>query len=396
MRGYFFTLAILLPAITIGQCIQGDCKSGLGAYKFENGSIYQGYFFKEKPHGKGKYVYSNGNVYKGEWKHGKKSGEGEIKYDNGARYNGEFLNNYMHGSGIYYFSNGDKFQGIFKNDRPNGYGVLTKSDGKIVSGNWIEGKLTPTQEEQIPSQPPSSGNVEIYAVIVGVSRYEKFKTLKYSDDDAYRIYAFFKSPEGGAIPDKNIRILIDESANKENIQNALDEITEKADENDVIICYFAGHGLDGYYLPVDSDGYRHKISYYSIKQQLETSKAKQKLFMADACYSGSLLASRTLDISALDHFYNKLGQGEGSTAFLLSSKKEEFSKESSGLRQGIFSHYLIKGLQGEADFDRDQIVSIQELYDYIKVEVSNYTGKEQNPVLAGSYQPDLPVSWVRE
>lgn len=118
--------------------------------------------------------------------------------------------------------------------------------------------------------------------------------------------------------------------------------------------------------------------------------------MADACYSGSLLTSRTLDISALDQFYHRLGQGEGSTAFLLSSKKEEFSKESSGLRQGIFSHYLIKGLQGGADFNEDQIVSIQELYDYIQVEVSNYTGREQNPVLAGNYQPDLPVSWIRE
>lgn len=396
MKNYLLMVAFTLPVMIHGQCLQGDCTSGLGIYKFVNGSVYEGYFADGNPHGKGKYVYSNGNVYKGDWENGKKSGYGEIKYDNGASYQGEFLNNYMHGNGTYFFSNGDTFKGIFKNDRPNGYGILAKSNGDLVSGNWLDGKLTSRKKPLQASQSVSSGNIEIYAVIVGVSRYEKFKTLKYSDDDAYRIYAFLKSPEGGALPDRNIRILIDESANKENIQNALDEITQKADENDVILCYFAGHGLDGYFLPVDSDGYRHKISYYSIKQQLETSKAKQKLFMADACYSGSLLTSRTLDISALDQFYHRLGQGEGSTAFLLSSKKEEFSKESSGLRQGIFSHYLIKGLQGGADFNEDQIVSIQELYDYIQVEVSNYTGREQNPVLAGNYQPDLPVSWIRE
>ena len=41
------------------------------------------------------------------------------------------------------------------------------------------------------------GKNKIYALLVGVSRYDKFEALKYTDDDAYRMYAFLKSPEGG-------------------------------------------------------------------------------------------------------------------------------------------------------------------------------------------------------
>ena len=36
--------------------------------------------------------------------------------------------------------------------------------------------------------------------------------LRYTDDDAYQMYAFFKSPEGGALDDEHIRILINEAS----------------------------------------------------------------------------------------------------------------------------------------------------------------------------------------
>ena len=117
--------------------------------------------------------------------------------------------------------------------------------------------------------------------------------------------------------------------------------------------------------------------------------------MVDACYSGSLLTSRRPDLSQMQNFYQQISESAGGTAFLLSSKDTEYSKESSGLRQGVFSYFLIEGMKGKADFNRDQIVTIAELYEYIQKGVRDYTKNEQNPQLAGRYQPDLPVSWVR-
>lgn len=412
MRNWLFSLAILLPFYGLGQCLSGNCYNGSGKFKYTNQAVYEGAFQKGKPNGKGTLLYSNGNLYKGDWENGKKAGEGVLLFSNGAKYSGQFKNNFMEGMGTYTFKDGSAYTGFFETDRPNGQGTLVRQDGSKISGLWKDGKLQSNQtasHAQNHSQPqpqpqsrprprpqPQKGDVNIYAVIVGVSRYENFKTLKYSDDDAYRIYAFLKSPEGGAIPDENIHILIDESAVKENIVHAMKTVSAKADENDVIICYFAGHGLDGYFLPADSDGYRHRIPYLSLRKYLASSQAKQKLFMADACFSGSLLASRTPNLSQLQDFYQQISQSAGGTAFLLSSKETEYSKEASGLRQGVFSYFLIEGMKGEADINRDQIVTIQELYHYIRTGVRKYTKNEQNPLLAGQYQTDLPISWVRK
>lgn len=74
--------------------------------------------------------------------------------------------------------------------------------------------------------------------------------LKYTDDDAYLLYSFLKSPEGGAVPDDQVKILIDEAANRENIIKTLKTTFAEADANDVILLYFAGHGINGYYLPL--------------------------------------------------------------------------------------------------------------------------------------------------
>ncbi|HUQ67345.1 MAG TPA: caspase family protein, partial [Flavitalea sp.] len=235
----------------------------------------------------------------------------------------------------------------------------------------------------------------IYALIVGASRYEHFESLKYTDDDAYRIYAFLRSPEGGAVPDDHIRILIDESAIAGNIYKSLDEITAMAGPEDMVLVYLAGHGLQGFYVPTDSDGYQNRVEYEEIKSRLSLCEARQKLVIADACYSGSLLAAKTPLFESVDNFYKKLSESGGGTAFLLSSKSEEYSLESQGLRQGIFSHYLVLGLTGKADTNGDKLVNLEELYNYVYTNVRTYSGNLQSPILAGDIDRTMPLASVR-
>ncbi|NNE28474.1 MAG: peptidase C14 caspase catalytic subunit p20, partial [Saprospiraceae bacterium] len=77
------------------------------------------------------------------------------------------------------------------------------------------------------------------------------------------------------------------------------------------------------------------------------------------------------------------------------SKGDEFSLEDLGLRQGIFSHFLMKGLKGEADSDKNKIVTITELYDFVADKVSAYTNYSQNPTISGNFDPRMPVSTIR-
>ena len=45
------------------------------------------------------------------------------------------------GYGIWYFSNNDKFSGKFENDQADGKGTYYKSDGQVISGNWLLNKF---------------------------------------------------------------------------------------------------------------------------------------------------------------------------------------------------------------------------------------------------------------
>jgi uncharacterized caspase-like protein len=221
--------------------------------------------------------------------------------------------------------------------------------------------------------------------------------LRYTDDDAYRFYAFLKSVEGGALPDEQISILVDDDATHENIINALKAATEKAGENDLVIFYFSGHGLNGSFLPFDFDGYNNKLLHVDIASVFDKCKAKYKLCLADACHSGSILAMRSGEVeSTLETYYKTLSKSVSGTALLMSSKSDETSLESAGLRQGVFSHFLIRGLKGESDKDNNGIISIEELYDFIYENVRAYTGNRQSPLIKGTYDPRMPVAIIRK
>jgi uncharacterized caspase-like protein len=197
------------------------------------------------------------------------------------------------------------------------------------------------------------------------------------------------------VPEDHIRLLIDESAIADNIYKGLDEIISMAGPDDVMMVYLAGHGLQGVFLPTDSDGYHGRVEYEEIKSRLADCEAHQKLVIADACYSGSLLAAKTPMFESVDLFYKKLAASGGGTAFLLSSKSEEYSLESQGLRQGIFSHFLIKGLEGDADQNADKMVTLDELYSFVYEKVRAYSQNMQTPVLAGDADREMPLASIR-
>lgn len=331
-----------------------------------------------------------------------RGGQGFYTYNDGSKFVGSFKDGYPEGEGTVFYANGDKYVGGWKNHAPHNEGIMYYKHGRVLGAIWQYGKPIKTLE----ADDADVGNeyiavdrdddVKIWAVVVGVARYGHMPVLKYTDDDAYHVYAFLKSPEGGALPDDQIKVLIDEDATRTNIMRTMRQTFLKADENDVVVLYFSGHGLQGSFLPVDFDGFNNKLKHEDIKDILNESKARHKLLLADACHSGSLMAMRSAPVqSTLKKYYNAFEESTGGMALLMSSKGEEFSLEDGGLRQGIFSHYLIRGLKGEADEDRNKIVTVQELFDYVYTQVRRYTAHAQTPTLTGIFDDTMPVSVVR-
>lgn len=435
-----------------GSWVKG-MKEGIGTLYYKDGNNYTGRWANDMRNGKGTLAFSDGSQYTGDWKDNQKSGRGTYYFNGGDKYVGEWKDNLMHGEGTYYFESGHHYSGEWKNGKRSGFGVYTFDDGKqyigqwkdglrhgagkvvdgekvISEGFWINGEYRSTDSDEVvdtgdetdyndlteaeagnnQSQSDNGfsdddsdfGDSKVYAVIVGVAKYNHSQSLQYADDDAYKIYAHLKSPEGGALPEKQIVRLIDEDASKENIIEALESLFARADGNDLILFYFSGHGRYGAFVAFDSDNPAESALYHTdISEIMKNSKAKHKIVIADACHSGSLKSSTrgTPASDIISGYYETLDNSTGGsgTAILVSSKAEETSEERSGIRQGVFSFYLIKGLSGEADTDDDKVVSLDELYRFVRINTMKYTNNAQTPTLNGSgYDPEMPLSIVRD
>lgn len=428
-------------------CLSGDCQNGQGVFAYADGSKYDGSFRNGKFEGQGKFYFANGERYEGkfhqnyphgpgtlykptgevesgEWRNGEfaggslalggktgcidgdcESGKGTYIYKAGsAKYVGEFRNGQPHGRGECTYANGDVYQGEWQNGAFGGFGTLVLHDGTSIRGYWQNGEYLGKENPdpvagQEPAPDPAAEPVDmpkVWAVVVGVASYDHMPALRYTDDDAYRVFAFLKSPEGGALPDDQVRILIDEDATRENVLESMKSLFSKAAPNDLVLFYFSGHGLNGSFLPIDFDGFNNKIAHEEISLIFNNSRAKYKLCVADACHSGSLFAMRsTAEENLLNAYYATLSKSVSGTAIIMSSKAEETSLESSGLRQGVFSHFLIRGLKGEADKNNDKVVGIYELYTYVYDQVRAYTGNRQSPVIKGTFDPMMPVAVMR-
>ena len=403
-----------------------DVLNGHGRMDYANGDRYEGNWLNNRRNGTGTLVYANGAEVSGDWKDGElqvqwstlgfigntahladcnegcPDGDARYTYADGTTFFGYMRNGIPDGRGTVLFPNGNTYHGSFRGHRPDGLGVMQYRDGEIEGGVWDDGLLyrrmyagsgTPAPEL---ATAPFDEEVKVWAVVVGCAYYQHMKTLRYTDDDAYQFYAFLKSLEGGALNDDQVKVLIDENATHDNILAAMRDTYRQADENDVILFYFSGHGLPGAFLPVDYDGTELALKHDEVHEILESSRSRHKLVIADACHSGSLAArSGDANQQLLTDYYSALDNARSSTALMMSSKGEEISLEDGGLRSGVFSHYLIRGMKGEADANHDRIVSIQELFAYVHREVRGYTGNVQTPTLTGNYDEHMPISVIR-
>ncbi len=346
------------------KCVSGDCQNG-----------------------KGKIIYSDNTIYEGEFLNGLADGYGKCNFSDGSTYIGYWKKNTIEGEGIYYEGNGRVIKGFWQANE------LVKEDENISvkKAERYYDDYIPTNEEL------SKGDSKTWVVIIGVARYPNKKSLNFTDDDAFRFHSFVKSPEGGALKDEQIKLLIDETATKKNILDALKSLSQRADEDDTFLFYFSGHGVSGGFLPHDYLDASTVVEHEEVMDILSKSKAKSKIVIADACHSGSMIAHRGVTEEAvIENYYNAIQKSEGGLILLMSSKGEETSLENKGLRQGVFSFYLLKGLKGAADADMDKIICAKELFDYVKANVSSYTNYFQTPVIYGAESLKIPMGAVRD
>lgn len=388
------------------QCIKGDCVNGFGEKMYPDSSRFVGQFEKGAKKS-GTYFYRNGDSYKGSFEKNQRSGFAIYKYKSGEEFTGTYVNDEK-AYGKYRYSNGEVYTGTFENNKPDGYGILISKDGKKWEGQWENGKrvwgaIIQTVADSVKVDSLTKGNEafalkdiakasapRIFAVVVGISDYEgTLADLRYSDNDASLFYNHLKKALPNEMAAGKSVLLLNQNATRRNIINAMQQVFSQSSENDFIIFYFSGHGSPGYFCPTD---YTHQqLEHEIVKNYFKNAKARYRLCIADACFSGSIGSE------------NQNNSVSGSTqqlrdariAVIISSKPNQYSQETTQLQQGLFSYYLIQGLKGKADLNNDSYITMGELFLYTKSAVTAKSGGVQIPVVYGKNLDRIPLTRIK-
>jgi len=300
-------------------------------------------------------------------------------------------------------------------------GVLQDEDQDI---QYAEAHQQPSkkQEEEQPEKNLVERDLERmeitsqrWAAIIGISHYmdSRIPSLHYADADAVSFYEWVVSPSGGRIPPSHVKLLINEDATVTDIKDALYNWLSQPLQEDVIIIYFAGHGSPQspenpenlFLLPYDTD-YQNIATTAFPMWDIETAlhrfiKARRVIVIADACHSGGVgerfdiarRAERGLEVNPISSALQNLSiVGEG-ICVISASDDKQFSQEGQqwGGGHGVFTFFLLKALNGEADYSRDGRVTLGELIPYLSEKVRRATTSAQCPTVAGKFDPALTI-----
>ena len=280
-----------------------------------------------------------------------------------------------------------------------------------------------------PDESDQSGNINLWGVIIGVSRYKngdqsmkegQIPNLKNAGDDAQAVYDFLRSPNGGNFRDVseggNLTLLKDETATKTNIETALNRLRQSR-PNDYFVIYIAAHGAlvpqvnpqtrateeTPYFVLHDSELGNMpgtSIRMDSFRKLVSEIPAKKGLVLSDTCHSaGVQLTGRGLNttIRANARFLDEMNRVPSGVGFLSAADQTELSYELDSLNAGVFTYSLLEGLRGNADTDNDGMVNFKELKDYVSDKVAELTERKQRPqsnttTIGANY---IPISLVR-
>ena len=234
------------------------------------------------------------------------------------------------------------------------------------------------------------------AIIIGIQNYKKIPKSSYSNDDA-RVFAEYANKVLG-VKQQNIKVLIDDEADNAEIYRAFQNwlpIKVKKNKTDIYV-FYSGHGLpsdDGnslFFLPHGAD--RDFISKTAINQSeiiaaLQATQPNSVTMFIDSCYSGLTRTGDALLASARPVVIkSKNVEYPNNFTVISASSPEQISWSSVELKHGIFSYYLMKGMEGDADENKDGKITVGEMQSYLADMVPKQAmtmNRKQVPQLTG-------------
>ena len=236
-------------------------------------------------------------------------------------------------------------------------------------------------------------NPKALALIIGVADYKETSAAAvYADSDA-RVFADYAVEKLG-VPRQRIKTLVNDGADEKDVLLAAKRWLARgaiAGQSDIYV-FFAGHGLasdDGekmYLLP--HDGAPELLEDTAVSRDrlftdIAAANPRSVTVFLDTCYSGTtrgpdmLIASRPIAIRAKEQ-----AVPDGFTV-MTAAAGDQTAKPLEEAKHGMFSYFLMKGMEGDADTNQDNQITAGELQEYVYQNVMQQSSGSQTPELQG-------------
>lgn len=254
----------------------------------------------------------------------------------------------------------------------------------------------------------------LWVVTVGIADYKNQDyNLTYAAKDAKDLAAVLA--KSTSFTKVNVRTILNNEVNK-NVLEKIDSFLKPAKPQDVVLCFFAGHGVldkkgNFYCSTYDIDLDQPELNGISVEQfedVLNTCTARKKIFLIDACNSGlmdevsaftkksndtlnanvkqtgrgvSLKVKRkeTTDIELMHSAFLNLNKGAGLT-IIAAAAGTEFAYEDAKYKNGLFTYALLNALKtGKADLNKDKSITVSELKHFVEQQVVALSQGKQRP-----------------
>ena len=234
------------------------------------------------------------------------------------------------------------------------------------------------------------------AIIIGIQNYIRVPKAEYASEDAKDFYDYAR--RGLGIAPENIKLLLDSEADDVQIIKAFKNwLPSRVNQNktDVYI-FYSGHGLpseDGkntYLLPygVNRNALEStSIAWKELVNLLVAARSKSVAMFIDTEYSGQARGGEVLMLNARPVVINVTERAYPDSFTVLSAASiTQLASSSSELKHGIFSYYLMKGMEGDADENKDETITFAEMHAYLTKSVVRFAmtmNRIQEPQLFG-------------
>lgn len=245
--------------------------------------------------------------------------------------------------------------------------------------------------DQVPKPVAAFKQPKAIVIAIGVGRFrdEHVPPVKYAGRDAEIMAAYLRAI--GSIPEDRVRVLLDTHALKQDLAETFDEwLPKRADAATVVYVFFSGRalvdGVTGAVSLVPFDGTTATVNRLYSVRRLQESLARLPIQRAILMFDVSLDPSPGADPASLASPNWETGGGDrkDQIMWLVGNRDLQEAHAYEQGRHGLFTYYLLRGLQGLGDVDRDGTVEAGELCTYARGQVARVAreqfGNEQDPL----------------